>query len=158
MNMDAVIGCDSVDAGAEWLCLRTAGGAVRTIPWSAIKLAGMGGNHEGQLSIQGITEKVTPFFATHDSVWIVYADGGIAQVMIEKSSPKRDAILAAFAQYLGIGWHGDHLAMDELTDALMSAPVAAGSGAMKRVLIMIAATLVITMIAFVVLIISSRHR
>jgi hypothetical protein len=158
MNMDAVIGCDSVEAGAEWLRLRTAGGAVRTIPWSAIKLAGMGGNHDGQLSIQGITEKVTPFFATHDSVWIVYADGGIAQVMIEKSSPKRDAILAAFGQFLGIGWHGDHLPMNELTDALMSAPVAAGSGAIKRVVIMIAATIAITVIAFVALILNSRHR
>jgi hypothetical protein len=122
MNLDAVIGCDSVDAGVDWLRLQTAAGAVRTIPWSAIKLAGMGGNHDGQMTIGDVTEKVTPFFATHDSLWIVYAEGGIAQVMIEKSSAKRDAILGAFAQRLGIGWRGDELTTKELTGALFQMP------------------------------------
>jgi hypothetical protein len=156
MNMDAVIGCDSVDAGADWLRLRTAGGAVRTIPWSAIKLAGMGGTHQGQLTIGGITEKVTPFFATHDSVWIVYTDGGIAQIMIEKASPKRDAILASFAQHLGIGWHGDQLEMRELTQALMSVPLAAASGAIRRVVMMIAVSLIILVLAIVAVVASHR--
>ena len=128
----------------------------RTIPWSAIKIAGMGGNHEGNMEIQGVTEKVTPFFATHDSVWIVYADGGITQVMIEKSSPKRDAILAAFAQYLGIGWHGDQLAMPELSRAMMAAPMAAASGVIKRIVIMTAATLVIIVLAVVAALVLGR--
>src|SRR5438132_2476468 len=48
MFMDAVIGCDAVDAEVGWLRLRTATGAMRTIPWSAVKIAGMGGNHEGR--------------------------------------------------------------------------------------------------------------
>ena len=156
MNMDAVIGCDSVEAGAEWLRLRAAGGAVRTVPWSAIKLAGMGGNHEGQLTIGGITEKVTPFFPTHDSLWIVYAEGGMAQVMLEKSSPKRDAILAAFAQHLGIGWHGDELPMMELSRALMSAPVAVASGIMKRAVMMTAVMLILAALAVVAMVVSSH--
>jgi hypothetical protein len=156
MNMDAVIGCDSVDAGADWLRLHTAGGAVRTIPWSAIKLAGMGGNHDGQLTIGGITERVTPFYATHDSLWIVSADGGIAQVMLEKSSPKREAILAAFAQHLGIGWHGDVLDMRELTQALMSVPMGAASGAIRRVVMMVAVTMILIVLAVAALVINSR--
>ena len=157
MNMDAVIGCDAVDAGAEWLRLRTAGGAVRTIPWSAVKLAGMGGNHEGHLTIGGITEKVTPLFTTHDSLWIVYADGGMAQVMIEKVSPKRDAILAAFAQHLGIGWHGDQLPMTELTEALMAAPVAAMAGTSRMVIFMIAGALFVILSAIVILVLGRSH-
>jgi hypothetical protein len=157
MNMDAVVGCDSVDAGPEWLRLRTAGGAVRTIPWSAIKIAGMGGNHEGNMEIQGVTEKVTPFFATHDSLWILYAEGGMAQVMMEKSSPKRDAILAAFRQHLGIGWHGDDLAMPELSRAMMAVPMAAASGVIKRIVIMTAATLVIILAAVVALVLGRSH-
>ena len=161
MNMDAVIGCDSVDAGSgpgnDWLRLRTAGGAVRTIPWSAIKLAGMGGNHEGQLTIEGMTEKVTPFFATHDSLWIVYADGGMAQVMLEKSGPKRDAILAAFAEHLGIGWHGDQLAMFELTKALMAGPVASAAGISRIVIFMIAGMLFVILAAVVVIVLGRSH-
>ena len=158
MNMDAVIGCDAVDAGAEWLRLRTAGGAVRTIPWSAIKLAGMGGNHEGNMEIQGVTEKVTPYFATHDSLWIVYADGGIAQVMIEKSNPKRDAILAAFAEQLRIGWRGDELTSNELTEALFQMPVSSGMRIPKKLIFMVAAMLFVTLAAVVVLVLGRSHQ
>ena len=94
MNSDAVIGCDAVDALPEWLRLKTATGATRTIPWSAIKLAGTGHKLEGHVTIQGVTEKTAPLLATHDSLWIVYAEGGFAQIMVDKISPKRDAILA----------------------------------------------------------------
>ena len=119
MNTDAVIGCDAVDASPEWLRLKTATGATRTIPWSAIKLAGMGHELEGHVTIQGVTENVAPFLATHDSLWIVYAEGGFAQVMIEKISPKRDALLAAFAQHLGDRWQGDELQGSDLMGAMM---------------------------------------
>jgi hypothetical protein len=125
MNTDAVIGCDAVDAGDQWLRLRTASGLVRTFPWSAIKIAGMGGNHEGHVEIQGVTEKVTPYFATHDSLWIIYATGGFAQVMLEKSNPKREAILAACAQHLHIAWRGDDFTSSELTSAMFEMPVLA---------------------------------
>jgi len=87
MNSDAVIGCDAVDAGAEWLRLKTASGATRSIPWNAIKFAGMGENMHAHITIKGLTEKVAPFLATHDSLWIVYADGGFALVMLEKTAP-----------------------------------------------------------------------
>ena len=122
MKMDAVIGCDSVDAGSEWLRLKAADGATRTIPWSAIKVAGMGAGLEGHVTIQGVTEKVAPLLATHDSLWIIYADGEIAQVMLEKSSPKRDAILASFAQHLVDRWHADDLTADALMGPMMIPP------------------------------------
>lgn len=157
MNMDAVIGCDSVDAGAEWLRLRTASGLVRTIPWSAIKIAGTGGNHEGSVQIQHVTEKVTPYFATHDSVWIIYAEGGVAQVMVEKESPRRDAILAAFAQRLGIGWRGDEFTASELTGALFQMPVASPVGVPKVLIFAIAGFLFIVLSAIVVLVLGRSH-
>jgi hypothetical protein len=123
MKTDAVIGCDAVDAASDagnaWLRLKTATGATRTIPWSAIKLAGMGHKLEGHVTIQGVTEKVAPLLATHDSLWIVYAEGGFAQVMIEKISPKRDALLAAFTQHLGDRWQGDELQGSDLMGAMM---------------------------------------
>jgi hypothetical protein len=122
MNTDAVIGCDAVNAGPEWLRLRTAAGAVRTIPWNAIKLAGMGAGLEGNVTIKGVTEKVAGLHATHDSLWIVYAEGGFAQAMIEKASPKRDAILETFARQLDTRWKGDQLTFSELTGAMFQMP------------------------------------
>ena len=157
MNTDAVIGCDAVDAGAQWLRLRTASGAVRTVPWSAIKIAGMGGNHEGQMQIQHVTEHVSPFFATHDSLWIVYAEGGFAQAMLEKQHPKRDAILATFAQQLGIGWRGDELTTSELTEALFQMPVSARKGLPKIVAIMMAVMAALMLAAIVAGYLAGRH-
>jgi hypothetical protein len=119
MKTDAVIGCDAVDAGVEWLRLKTVDGATRTIPWSAVSFAGFGDNLKTHISIQGVTEKTAPFLATHDSLWIVYAEGGFAQVMVEKISPKRDALLAAFAQHLGERWQDDELQESDLMGAMM---------------------------------------
>jgi hypothetical protein len=122
MNTDAVIGSDAVDAGDSWLRLTTSAGAVRTLPWRAVKLAGMGAALEGHITIQRVTEKVAPLLATHDSLWLVYAEGGLAQVMIEKASPKRDALLACFAQHLDARWRGDRLTASELTGAMFQMP------------------------------------
>jgi hypothetical protein len=157
MNTDAVIGCDAVDAGPQWLRLTTASGVVRTLPWSAIKIAGMGGNHEGQMEIQHVTEKVTPFFATHDSLWIVYAEGGFAQAMLEKSSPKRDAILATFAQQLGIAWRGDEFTSRELTEALFQMPVSMSKGIPKVVTIMMAVMAALIIFAIAAGYVASHH-
>ncbi len=152
MNMDAVIGCDAVDAGNAWLRLTTAMGAVRTIPWETVKIAGMGGNHEGHVTIQGVTERVTPYFATHDSLWIVSTDGSFAQVMLEKASPKRDAILAAFARQLGDRWKGDQLNQSELMEMMFQIPISSGLGIPKIVIFMIAGFLFILLAAVVVLV------
>ncbi|MGA3189875.1 MAG: hypothetical protein ABSF22_22440 [Bryobacteraceae bacterium] len=122
MNSDAVIGCDAVDAGKEWLRLTTVSGAVRTIPWSAVRLAGMGERVEGQVTMQGVTDRVAPYRATHDSLWIVYGDGDFAQVMLEKASPKRGAIVSTFAQQLNTRWRGDDLSASELTGAMLIPP------------------------------------
>jgi hypothetical protein len=123
MNMDAVVGCDAVDAGAAWLRLTTMAGPVRTIPWSSVKIAGMGGNHEGHVTIQGVTEKVSPYFATHDSLWLVTADGDLAQVMLEKSNPKREEIISAFSRNVPLAWRGNELTSGELTDQLFQIPM-----------------------------------
>jgi hypothetical protein len=150
MHMDAVIGCDAVDTSGGWLRLHTAGGAVRTIPWTSIKIAGMGGNHADEITIEGVTETVTPFFATHDSLWIAYAAGDFAQVMIEKSSPKRDAILATFAQQLETRWKGDQLGQQELMEGLFKIPLSAAKEIPKLTLVMIALAVLMALIAVVV--------
>ena len=115
MTADAVIGSESVDAGPEALHLETASGATRNIPWSAIKLAGMGDRLNDEVEVRRVAERVAPFRATHDSLWIVYSPAGFVRAMIEKSGPRRDAILAAFANHLGSRWRDDELTEPELT-------------------------------------------
>jgi hypothetical protein len=121
MKTDAVIGCDAVDAGPQWLRLTTAGGAVRMVPWDGVKLAGM---VEAHIKIHGLTEKVAPLLRTHDSLWVAYAEGGLAQVMIEKENPKRTAILEMFAAQLGERWKGDRLSDQDVIGVLMPTQVA----------------------------------
>src|SRR5665213_2102924 len=122
MSSDAVIGCDAVDAAPEWLRLTTATGATRTIHWSAIRLAGMGEGIEGHVTMEGVTQKVAPYYPTHDSLWIVYTGDGFAQVMLEKASPKCGALLAAFGKHLGDRWQGHELKASDLTGAMMIPP------------------------------------
>ncbi len=119
MPVYAVIGCAAVDAGAEWLRLRTDTGAVRTIPWSNVALAGMGG---GPLNIKGVAERTAPYLSTHDSLWVLSGDRSLAQLMIEKEGPRREAVLAAFAANLGERWRGDKLSTNELTDLMFKMP------------------------------------
>jgi hypothetical protein len=157
MNMDAVTGCDAVDAGNDWLRLRTASGALRTIPWPAVKIAGMGGNHEGEITIQGVTEIVTPLFATHDSLWLATDGGDFAQVMLEKTHPKRDQILAAFAQQLGPRWHGDRLDQSALWEMTFPVPASIQTGARKRILMMIVAMVGLIILAIVLAFVLGHH-
>jgi hypothetical protein len=121
MNTDAVIGCDAIDAGPQWLRLTTAGGAVRMVPWDGVKLAGM---VEAHIKIHGLTERVAPLLRTHDSLWVAYPEGGLAQVMIEKENPKRTAILEMFAAQLGERWKGDQLSDQDVIGVLMPSSVA----------------------------------
>jgi hypothetical protein len=121
MNTDAVIGCDAIDAGPQWLRLTTAGGAVRMVPWDGVKLAGM---VEAHIKIHGLTERVAPLLRTHDSLWVAYPEGGLAQVMIEKENPKRTAILEMFAAQLGDRWKGDQLSDQDVIGVLMPTQVA----------------------------------
>ena len=155
MNMDAVIGCAAIDAQNDWLRLHTADGALRTIPWTAVKMAGMGGNHAGHMQIQGVTEKVTPYFATHDSLWIVSGDGALAQAMLEKADPKRAQIFATFEQQLGDRWRGDELKMSELTDEMFKMPLPGKFPKMMIVMIAVAAGMILLA---VVLSIVGSHR
>lgn len=122
MTSDAVIGCEAVDAGAEVVRLTTAAGAMRAIRWRAIRIAGIGPGPESEVKVQGVTEKVAPFLASHDPLWIAYGKDDFAEVMIEKDSPSRAAILAAFKQHLGERWRGDELTASELSGQMMIPP------------------------------------
>jgi hypothetical protein len=148
MSKDAVIGCDAVDAGADWLRLHTSGGALRTIPWSTIRVAGLGGDHEGSVTIGGITEIVKPYFRTHDSLWIDYGKG-FAQVMIERSGPERTQLIETFQQQLGDRWRGDQLASSELIGALMKSTFKP-SGLPKMMILMVLVMFGIVLLAIVV--------
>src|ERR1700722_4685605 len=129
MNTDAVIGCDAIDAGPQWLRLKTAAGVLRAVPWDGVRLAGM---VEAHVKIQGLTEKVAPLRATHDSLWVAYAEGGLAQVMLEKENPKRAAIFEMFAAQLGDRWKGDQLSNEEVIRSMMPS---AGQVVMPRLVI-----------------------
>jgi len=85
-------------------------------------------------------------------------EGGIAQVMIEKVSPKRDAILATFAQRLGIGWRGDEFTSGELTSALFQMPVSLRKGLPKIVTIMMAVMAALLLAAIVAGYLASHHQ
>ena len=122
MTADAVIGSEAFDAGPEELHLATAAGAIRNIPWNAIKFAGMGGQLDDQVEDGAVAERVAPFRATHDSLWIVYSPAGFVRAMIEKTGPRRDAILTAFANHLGNRWRDDELTEPELTGAMLIPP------------------------------------
>lgn len=122
MTTDAVIGCASVDPSPQELRLKTMDGATRAIPWSAISVAGMGNRLTGHVTILGITDKTAPFAATHDPLWIVYAHGGLAQIMLEKSDPQRDAIVEAIAAKLDNRWAGDGLQESDVMGALLIPP------------------------------------
>ncbi len=155
MIWDAVIGCAAVDPSASWLRLHTAAGALRTIPWSAIRIAGLGGNHGYLYTCEGVTETTKPYFKTHDSLWIVYADGGFAQVMLETADPKRDAILASFAQQLGERWRGDQLTLTELMDVKSSS---AGKKPFPKIMIAMLIFMLLSFILPLVLMFFVRHR
>jgi len=157
MHMDAVIGCGAVDAGDAWLRLKTVDGAVRTIPWSAVKVAGMGVRAGEKIDIQGVTEKVEGLAGTHDSVMIVYSEGDFAQVMLEKSGPKRDAILASFAQQLGTRWRGDGFTTNELTDALMEMPGKTKRGGLRAVMLLIVVGMFLLTLLAVIVSFVGRH-
>jgi len=100
--------------------LKTAAGVLRTVPWDGVRLAGM---VEAHVKIQGLTEKVAPLRATHDSLWVAYAEGGLAQVMLEKENPKRAAIFEMFAAQLGDRWKGDQLSNEEVIRSMMPSAV-----------------------------------
>jgi hypothetical protein len=122
MTKDAVIGCASVDPSPRELRLKTVDGSTRAILWSAIRVAGMGDRLIGRVTILGITDKTARFAATHDPVWIVYAHGGLAQLMIEKSGASRDAILWSIAEQLGDRWSGDNLQESDVTGTMLIPP------------------------------------
>lgn len=144
MHMDAVIGCDAIDAGPDWLRLKTAAGAVRTVPWASVELAGFAGPSQS-ISIEGVSEKTAAYAATHDSLWIAYAEG-FAQAMIEKD--KRDALVATLADRLGPRWRGDQVTGDDLMKNMMPSVIRpTGLPMVVKVMMFVMAALLIAAVA-----------
>ncbi len=145
MSMDAVIGCDAVDAGNDWLRLHTVAGPVRTIPWESVKAAGTP-NGSIRIDLQGVTDKVAPYIQTHDALWITHADG-VAQIMLEKASPKSNAIVAAFERQLGARWRSSGITTQDLISEL--SPLKTKGGIPKVLILMIVMSVMFLLLALV---------
>jgi hypothetical protein len=120
-----------VDAESQWLRLRPHSGPVRSIPWVSIRWAGISSD-DGQMSFGGDLEQVTAMHATHDPLWIAYADG-VALAMLEKQHPKRAGIDSAFREQLGERWL-EGLTSSQVARRLMGARMGARPGVPKRLL------------------------
>jgi hypothetical protein len=149
MHMDAVIGCDAVDAAGDWLRFTTARGATRTIPWSAVQVAGFGSKSD-HISVEGVTEQVAPYQETHDAVWIIYPDG-VAQLMIESDGSRRGELLGRFVEKLGARWKGAQFSSGEIMTALFTDSARSASRGIPKMMILmfgvIFFSLVVLMIA-----------
>ena len=108
--MDAVVvGCESIDAGPDWVRLRVPGVAVRSIPWASITAAAVPIDDD-HMKFEGKLAPITEFRATHVPLWIEYGDG-VAVAMLERDDPRREAIVASCRERLGSRW------IDQLTTA-----------------------------------------
>ncbi len=140
-----VVGCDAVDAGPDWVRLRVAGGAMRTIAWNSITAAAapVDGEH---VTFEGTLGPITQLRATHDPLWIEYADG-VAWVMLERDNTKREAILGTFRAQLGARWM-EHLTVMEAAQRMFK-PMSAGrmNQRLKFMILVMVAMLVLPILA-----------
>jgi hypothetical protein len=86
---------------------------------------------------KGDLEQITALRLTHDPLWIESADG-VAVVMMEKDNPKRDRIVATFAERLESRWQGDQLTMAEAAMRLFKMPAGPGRSGIPKVAIIAA--------------------
>src|SRR5579871_4121993 len=98
VKVSIVAGCDAVDAGQDWVRLRVPGGALRTIPWSGIRMAALPPNNS-HMTFEGDLAEITSLAATHDALWIECPDG-VDVALLEKTHPRRDSIVRAFQERL----------------------------------------------------------
>jgi hypothetical protein len=152
--MDAVVvGCDAVVTGPDWVQLRVPGSAVRSIPWASITAAATP-TDDGHMTFEGDLAPVTQFRDTHMALWIERGDD-VAVAMLERGSPKSDAIVATFRERVGTRWL-EPLTMVEATERLFKVMPSA-AGMQKRILWMILATVGLIIIALAALVIHSMH-
>jgi len=91
-------------AGKDRQVMRCAEANAAQRGWPAMESAGMLGDLlQEQLEVR----------RTHDALLIVHRDG-IVQALIEKSAPRRDALLAGLRMNLGARWLGEDFTSQEL--------------------------------------------
>ena len=154
--MDAVVGCDAVVMGPDWVQLRVPGAAVRSIPWASITAAALPVD-DGHMTFEGDLSPVTQFRDTHIALWIEHGADQVMVAMLERGNPKSDAIVATFRERVGSRWL-EPTTMVEATQRLfnpITLPSAAAMG--KRILWMILATIGLIVIAIAALVIHSMH-
>ena len=154
--MDAVVGCDAVVTGPDWVQLRVPGAAVRSIPWASITAAALP-TDDGHMTFEGDLSPVTQFRDTHFPLWIEHGGDQVVVAMLERGSAKSDAVVGTFRERLGARWLEPISMMDAAQRLFkpMTLPSAAAMG--KRILWMILATIGLIIIALAALVVHSMH-
>jgi hypothetical protein len=139
--------------GPDWVQLRVPGAAVRSIPWASITAAALPSD-DGHMTFEGNLAPITQYRETHIPLWIEQGDQ-VAVAMLERGSPKADAIVGTFRDRVGARWL-EPLTMAEATQRLFR-PMPSVEGMQKRILWMILATVGLIIIAIAALVIHSMH-
>jgi hypothetical protein len=158
MSIDVVSGCDTIDAGPDWLRVKIKGSPVLTIPWTAVRIAGLAGSSKGSDPHKIDVDTSAPSDPAHQSLWIIHPDG-IVEVKLEESSPKRTQILETFAEKLGDRWQGTRFSAEQIMMEMFSEQRSAGARRRRpKVLIVMLVVMVLTMLAFIVAIFVARMK
>ncbi len=133
MKSSVLVGCESIDAGLDFVRLREAGGSLRTIPWISIRAAALLNNDE-HMTFEGDLSPVTKLRSTHEPLWMESGDN-VDFVMLEKGGAGSEPILAAFRERLGARWLGDQFPVAEAAERMFRMPAIGGGGIPKVVII-----------------------
>jgi len=147
MGIDVASGCDAIDANPQWLRVRVASGAVRTIPWSTIRVAGLDRSSGGSEPHEFVIDMSKPADPSRQSLWILYPEGAI-EVRLEESDPKRAEVLQQFPAQLGERWKGAEFSVQQ---ALFGMSRRSSRGMPKVLIVMIAVMLLSILAAVIVL-------
>ena len=156
MSIDVVTG-DAIDAGPDWLRVHVKGSAVRTIPWAAIRLAGLAAGSTGDNPHEVEIDTSAPPDPAHQSLWIVHP-GGIVEVRLEESSPKRTQVLETFAEKLGDRWQGTKFSAEQMMMEMFSEERSVGARRRRpKALIVMLAVMILSMLAMFAAIFVTRR-
>jgi hypothetical protein len=147
MKSTVLVGCEAIDAGADFVRLREPSGSLRTIPWSSIRSAATLNNEH--MTFQGDLSPITELSKTHEVLFIM-AGETVDFVMMEKGSGQTESVLATFREHLGARWLGDQFAAADAVQLLFQMPTPMGKGMPKVVIIAIAGMILIFALALIV--------
>lgn len=127
------VGSDAVDAREDYLRVRTPGGpgAIK-IPWAKITAAALATKdrelpsrrplaphlsgpfaQDREQAIAMMHENVQTMRQTIDVLWIIHSQGQV-RVMLERTGPEREALLATLRERLGDRWLGEQFTSVEI--------------------------------------------